>query len=120
MALLLWYRTRRNSRAKGVETPFPKTKVYRLFIAAIIICDAAIVLRAIYRVIELAQGWDGYLITTEPWFYAFDTAPMFICMGIWVIGHPGITLGRKLARSDLLEKRNGESTSVNEFNLNSV
>lgn len=120
MALLLWYRTRRNSQAKGIPTPFPKTKLYRLFVAAIVICDAAIVIRAIYRVIELAQGWDGYLITTEPWFYCFDTAPMFICMGIWVIGHPGITLGRELARSDLLEKRHGEITPVNEVDQGSI
>lgn len=120
MALGLWYRTWRNSRAKGIPTPFPKTKLYRLFVAAIIICDIAIVLRSIYRVIELAQGWDGYLITTEPWFYGFDTAPMFICTAIWIVGHPGITLGQKLARSDLREKRNGEGASVNGFDQGSV
>jgi hypothetical protein len=70
-------------------------------VAAIIISDIAIVLRGVYRVIELAQGWRGYLITTEPWLYGFDTALMAICMGIWVVGHPGITLGKDLATSKL-------------------
>jgi len=78
---------------------------FKLFVTAIIISDAMILLRSVYRVIELAQGWRGYLITTEPWFYGFDTAPMIICMLIWVIGHPGNTLGTELARSDLRGKR---------------
>src|SRR5271163_4399904 len=109
VAIMLWYRTRKNSRAQGIPTPYPKTKKFKLFVAAIIISDIAIILRAIYRVVELAQGWRGYLITTEGWFYGFDTSLMIICMGIWVIGHPGITLGPELARSDLLEKNKLES-----------
>jgi hypothetical protein len=104
VALLLYFRTRRNCRLKGVPTPFPKTRKFKIFVAAIIISDLAIIIRAIYRVIELAQGWSGYLITTEPWFYGFDTALMIICMAVWVVGHPGITLGPEMARSNLLGK----------------
>ena len=91
-----------------------------MFVAAIIISDIAIILRAIYRVIELAQGWRGYLITTEPWFYGFDTALMIICMGVWVIGHPGITLGRELAKSNLREKFTSETPSMEDFDETQV
>jgi hypothetical protein len=116
VALMLWYRTRRNCRAQGIPTPYPKTSKFKLFIAAIIISDVAIILRAIYRVIELAQGWRGYLITTEPWFYGFDTALMMICMGVWVIGHAGITLGRDLGKSNLRGKEIlSESPSGDDF-----
>ena len=104
VALTLYFRTRKNSHAQGIPTPFPKTRGFKLFVVAIIVSDLAIVIRGIYRVIELAQGWNGYLITTEPWFYGFDTALMIICMGVWVIGHPGLTLGRELARSNLLNR----------------
>jgi RTA1 like protein len=116
--LLLWHRTRKNCFAQGIPTPYPKTTKFKLFVAAIIISDLAIILRAIYRVIELAQGWDGYLITTEPWFYGFDTALMIICMGVWVIGHPGLTLGKELARSNLRSKARASETpsSVDELN----
>lgn len=110
VAFLLWYRTKRNSFRKGVPTPFPKTKLFQLFVAAIVISDAAIIIRSVYRVVELAQGWRGYLITTEAWFYGFDTLPMAVCMGIWIIGHPGITLGRELGRSNLLEKSRNRDT----------
>jgi hypothetical protein len=58
-----------------------------------------IILRAVYRVIELAQGWRGYLITHEVYFYCLDTAPMIICMAVWVLGHPGITLGKEILQS---------------------
>lgn len=44
------------------------------------------------------------MITTEAWFYGFDTALMIICMGVWVVGHPGVTLGRELGGSHLLRK----------------
>jgi hypothetical protein len=104
VALTLYFRTRKTSQAQQIPTPFPKTRGFKLFVIAIIVSDLAIVIRGIYRVIELAQGWRGYLITTEPWFYGFDTALMIICMGIWVIGHPGLTLGRELARSNLLNR----------------
>jgi len=81
-----------------------------MFVAAIVISNAAIILRSVYRVVELAQGWRGYLITTEPWFYGFDTFPMALCMGIWIIGHPGITLGKELGRSNLLEKNSNRDS----------
>ena len=116
LATLLWYRTRRNSRTNGVQTPWPETRKFKLFVAAIIISDAAILIRSIYRIVELAQGWRGYLITKQPWFYAFDTAPMIICIAIWVIGHPGITLGRDMATSKLRQraaKTEGDDSIVN-------
>jgi hypothetical protein len=114
LATLLWHRTRLNSRANGVQTPWPETSKFKLFVAAIIISDAAILLRSVYRIIELAQGWRGYLITREPWFYGFDTLPMIICIAIWVIGHPGITLGKDLARSKLRQTaaRTESETSI--------
>lgn len=69
--------------------------------AAIIISDVAIITRAVYRVIELAQGWRGHLITTEYYFYVLDTAPMILCMAVWVSGHPGITLDKGFVNASL-------------------
>ena len=104
-AMLLWHRTRRSCRLLGIPTPFPKNRKFKIYVAAIIISDAAIITRAVYRVIELAQGWRGHLITTEAYFYCLDTAPMILCMAIWVIGHPGVTLDQELAHPDLRTKK---------------
>jgi len=37
----------------------------------------------------------------EPYFYVFDTALMIVCLFIWIIGHPGLTLGPELGKSNL-------------------
>ena len=94
--------------------------------AAIIISDAAIVARAVYRVIELAQGWRGHLITTEYYFYVLDTAPMIICMGIWIVGHPGLTLDNEVVQSSFRSgskrkkssRDSGETISLDQVQLN--
>jgi hypothetical protein len=120
-AFALWFRTRRNSRAQGIRTPFPKTKKFKLFVFAIIVSDALIIVRAVYRVIELAQGWRGHLITTEYYFYCLDTAPMILCMAVWILGHPGLTLGKELANPSLRTKKkpmDQDAVSMEELNLN--
>lgn len=118
---MLWYRTTRNSRAKGVSTPFPKTRKFKLYVAAIIISDAAIIMRAVYRVIELAQGWRGHLITTEAYFYCLDTAPMIVCMAVWIIGHPGVTLEKEFANPNLKSGQYGiVENQLDDMHLNEV
>lgn len=120
-AITLWHRTRRSSRRKGVPTPFPKTTKFKLYVTAIIISDAAIIIRAIYRVIELAQGWRGHLITTEYYFYILDTGPMIVCMAVWIIGHPGITLRQGLANPKLKEQgKYGLVSDADGVNLNEI
>jgi len=107
-AIVLWYRTRRRSRENGLPTPFPKSHQFKIFVAAIIISDAAIIIRAVYRVIELARGWRGVLITTEYDFYALDTAPMILCMSIWILGHPGVMLDREVLSMNFKGEGNDE------------
>jgi hypothetical protein len=88
---------------------------------AIIVSDALIIVRAVYRVIELAQGWRGHLITTEYYFYCLDTAPMILCMAVWILGHPGLTLGKDLANPSLRTKKkpmDQDAVSMEELNLN--
>lgn len=38
--------------------------------------------------IELAQGWEGYLITTEPYFWGLDTIPMILCQCAFLVAFP--------------------------------
>lgn len=47
-----------------------------------------IYIRSIYRVIELVQGWTGYLITHEAYFIALDGSMMVPAVGIFNIIHP--------------------------------
>ncbi|KAJ5504542.1 hypothetical protein N7463_007416 [Penicillium fimorum] len=48
-----------------------------------------IYIRSIYRTIELAQGWNGYLITHESYFIGLDGVLMVIAAGVFNVFHPG-------------------------------
>lgn len=46
-------------------------------------------LRSIYRTIELADGWNGRIISTEWYFNTFDATPIFLAMVALNLFHPG-------------------------------
>ena len=56
-------------------------KGWRQFLYVIYLSSALILLRQIYRVIEFAQGFTGYLAVHEVYFYIFDTIPIFLSTG---------------------------------------
>jgi hypothetical protein len=58
-------------------------------IAATVFSVVVIVIRSIYRTVELLQGWSGYLITTERYFIALDGAMMVLAVGVFNIARPG-------------------------------
>ncbi|KAG8725150.1 hypothetical protein FRC11_001920 [Ceratobasidium sp. 423] len=51
-----------------------------------------IIIRSIYRTIELTDGWNGTIISTEKWFNWFDGAPIVIAMFTFNVFHPGYFL----------------------------
>lgn len=53
----------------------------------------AVYIRCIYRVVELAQGFSGYLITHEVYLMVFDALMIAICGLIFVVLHPVWTFG---------------------------
>ncbi|EGX45288.1 hypothetical protein AOL_s00173g389 [Orbilia oligospora ATCC 24927] len=59
---------------------------------ATILSVTCIYIRSIYRTIELLEGWDGYLITTERFFIALDGVMMAIAVIIYNFVHPAILL----------------------------
>ncbi|KAF9219843.1 hypothetical protein BS17DRAFT_670296, partial [Gyrodon lividus] len=46
-------------------------------------------IRSCYRVVELSQGFQGYLATTEAFFYALDTLPLVVVISVYVPFWPG-------------------------------
>ena len=45
--------------------------------------------RCVYRVIELSQGYHGHLATTEVYFYALDSLPLFVAVAVYTPFWPG-------------------------------
>lgn len=67
----------------------------QLLLAGIAFASTMIYVRGVYRSIELAQGWSGYLITHENYFTYLDGLPMALCFSAFAALHPGWLLPRR-------------------------
>ena len=56
------------------------------------IASALILVRSVFRLIEYAQGNDGYLISHEAFMYVFDSTLMFFAMVAMNVFHPSAIL----------------------------
>ncbi|KIV99821.1 uncharacterized protein PV09_08492 [Verruconis gallopava] len=87
------------------------TRDIKTLIWATTFSGALIYVRSIYRTVELAQGWTGYLITHEGYFLGFDGALMILAVAVFNFAHPGWLLPRSLA---MQEKSSASSTRESE------
>jgi hypothetical protein len=65
---------------------------YKKVIAALFIAFAMIYIRGIYRTVELAQGWTGFLITHEGFFLGLDASVMVVAVWIFLVFDPAVLL----------------------------
>lgn len=75
------------------------TNRLKLLLAAILVSFLMIYIRSIYRTIELAQGWSGYLITHEGYFIGLDAAIMVVAVAVFIVVDPALVMRRP--RSDI-------------------
>lgn len=64
----------------------------RLVLAAVLASFLMIYIRSIYRTIELAQGWNGYLITHEGYFIGLDAAIMVVAVAVFIPVDPAVVM----------------------------
>ncbi|TFY55712.1 hypothetical protein EVG20_g9216 [Dentipellis fragilis] len=62
---------------------------WRTFTGAITVNCIGIIIRSVYRTVEMSQGFSGPLSTTEGFFYGLDTLPLFIAVVVYVPFWPG-------------------------------
>ncbi|KAG5645828.1 hypothetical protein DXG03_005169 [Asterophora parasitica] len=67
----------------------PKTKIMT---AALCFSTICLFIRAVYRTIELADGWNGRIISTQLYFNVLDGAMVVLAIYTMNIVHPGIYL----------------------------
>jgi hypothetical protein len=78
---------------------------------ALYTASAAILVRNLTRVIEFAEGSDGFIISHEVMLYIFDAFLMFAVFAIFVAMHPG----RLIKRAHRAEK--AVNNSVSDLNV---
>ena len=62
---------------------------WRRLLKALEISSVLIFIRSMYRVIEYAQGFTGYLITHEVYLYVLDALMMLLVQLLFNLVHPG-------------------------------
>lgn len=56
------------------------------------ISSAGIIVRSVYRIIEMAQGYGGYLYSREIFTFLLDALPLVIAIGVWALYWPGLLI----------------------------
>lgn len=76
LALVFWKRMSKSPKRYAIQQYGKHTwdKLLKMVVSAAVI----IILRCVFRVIEFAQGHNGYLVSHEIFIYMFDAAPMLI------------------------------------------
>lgn len=90
----------------------PLTSYYPL---AMTIGTVCVYIRCVYRVVELAQGWSGYLITTEVFLMVLDALMIAICGLVFVPFHPLWVFGKENRLQVKSIKRNLDNVPENKF-----
>ncbi|KAH3663928.1 hypothetical protein WICMUC_005867 [Wickerhamomyces mucosus] len=75
------------------------SKLFKFYPYIILLGTLFVYVRCIYRVIELSEGWSGYLITHEIYFMILDALMMGLTALLFVVFHPGFIWGRLKIKS---------------------
>ncbi|OOQ81746.1 putative RTA1 domain protein [Penicillium brasilianum] len=87
ISLVFWKRMQ--SSAKLYTVPREGKHTWKALIKLLFGAAFIIILRCIYRIIEFAQGTEGYFSTHEIYMYIFDAAPMFVVQAMFHCVHAG-------------------------------
>ncbi|KAG8743397.1 hypothetical protein FRC10_012123 [Ceratobasidium sp. 414] len=62
--------------------------LYRGLVGAMIISCLGIIVRCIYRTVEGSEGFSGYLLTHEVYFFVLDCLPLLIAIAVYTVVWP--------------------------------
>ncbi|TFY79972.1 hypothetical protein EWM64_g4039 [Hericium alpestre] len=62
---------------------------WRALAIALAISCVGILIRSVFRIAEMSQGFGGAIARNEGLFYGFDTLPLFIAVVVWAVVWPG-------------------------------
>ncbi|KAI0724209.1 RTA1-domain-containing protein [Cerioporus squamosus] len=90
VSLRFLYRVKtREPNTWAMDADKPWHRDWRSLSYVLLISSVGILIRCIYRVIELSQGYRGHLATTEAFFYGLDSLPLFVAVAVYTPFWPG-------------------------------
>ncbi|KAJ7501116.1 RTA1-domain-containing protein [Mycena galericulata] len=87
----------------GVSKRGVLTRRLKIVLAALAFSTLTLSVRSVYRIIELASGWEGSIIRTEVYFDAMDGAMVVLAIFTINFAHPGLLLrpGRRSEKDSI-------------------
>ncbi|KAK9896050.1 hypothetical protein P389DRAFT_73817 [Cystobasidium minutum MCA 4210] len=84
-----WHVRRQHGRAPLTRI-FDKTPIHdwRILYTCMLLTCIAFITRSVFRAIEFAGGYDGYVQTTEAFFYTLDALPIFLGLLVFIAFYP--------------------------------
>jgi hypothetical protein len=105
-------RCRRQSLTKRLVSTHGITRLHwHSVVVALYIASTLISIRCVFRAVEFATGFDGYLQSHEVFFYVFDAVPMVATMAVFNIVVPGFALKGEMIKFEDVAMANGVSKS---------
>lgn len=80
-------------------------KLFKSFPYIIFICVVLVFIRCVYRVVELAQGWTGYLISHEIYLFTLDALMIALTAIILIVVHPGVVFDGRNTKIKVSHKK---------------
>lgn len=72
-----------------VHAKLRQSKRFRAFLCALALSTICILIRSIFRVIEMAQGWDGELAGDQTLFFVLEGVMVVVAVVVLNVFHPG-------------------------------
>ncbi|GFF52968.1 protein RTA1 [Aspergillus udagawae] len=87
--------------AASTSEKVPWARSWKGLLWVLYLVSGLILIRSTFRMVEFAQGFNGYLISHEIFMYVLDTALMFVLMVVMNVVHPSGVLGT--AKEEIVE-----------------
>ncbi|KAK0185492.1 RTA1 like protein-domain-containing protein [Armillaria mellea] len=84
-------------------------KGLKYMIRALAFSTICLIVWAIYRTIELTDGWDGKVIHMQAYFNVFDGAMVILVIYTLNFAHPGYMIGRGMGKDWAIEEQKSKS-----------
>ncbi|KIW82567.1 hypothetical protein Z517_05594 [Fonsecaea pedrosoi CBS 271.37] len=115
------------SRWRGRDEPlsreasgFLSDRKFRFFVYGFIVAYVAILIRCIYRIVEMAGGWANPVMQFEPAFIALDGCMVIIATLVQTILHPGFCFPRLSSAYVPPQSTSSVSAAPKEYNPSSM
>ncbi|OLN87357.1 Sphingoid long-chain base transporter RSB1-like protein 8 [Colletotrichum chlorophyti] len=86
-------------------------KRFRMFIYAVAVAYACVMIRCIYRVAEMAGGWGNHIMQDEISFMILDGGLVIVCVSLLTAFHPGVFFPQ-MTKSRKARGEKGEATTT--------